>query len=259
MNMRSLLYVRTRREFLTASGTIGLGLLGTTWISGRHGLVWAQRPDALPGFDPEQDDLRGKFKECARLAVPSVNAILEGHAKLSDYDALANTYEHCLLELDKFGFDEAGAGYIAKHKELPSSDQRRVSEWYEGVTAAGVKISREQWKNDIVEKSWNRKYLDELLPHLRQDPAQFHREVAIAIRSAGKDALGLQAENDGLVLAKYRAAAFAGNFSERTCTYLDWGEAYLGVVALPIGATPVGIGLGVFVIGLWAIAKIGGC
>jgi hypothetical protein len=88
---------------------------------------------------------------------------------------------------------------------------------------------------------------------------QFHRDVADAVRSAGKESPARQARNDRFVLSGYHERVIRAKFSEHTCMYLDWGGAYLGVVALPIGITPVGEALGVFAIGLWAIAKIGGC
>jgi RHS repeat-associated protein len=48
-------------------------------------------------------------------------------------------------------------------------------------------------------------------------------------------------------------------FSEKTCFYLDWGGAYLGIVAIPITVPPVALGMGVAATGLWVIGKFGGC
>lgn len=48
-------------------------------------------------------------------------------------------------------------------------------------------------------------------------------------------------------------------FSEKTCFYMDWAGGYAAVVAIPNAENPVGWGLGVGGIGLWAVGKIGGC
>lgn len=255
--MQSFLAVGNRREFLKLSGTIGFGLVGITLVSWPTGV--AARSDQLPGFDPGKAN-RDQIEKWTGLAVNSVNSILAGTATFSDFDSLANTYRDCLLYLDKLGFDEAGAKYIVENKDLPVPAERSVTNWYEQVIAVGLKISRGQWNNSIIPQSRNREYLAGVLALFRKGQAvQFHQDVANSVRSAAKESPALQARNDGFVLSSYHERVLRAKFSEHTCMYLDWGGAYLGVVALPIGVTPVGVALGVLAIGLWAVAKIGGC
>jgi hypothetical protein len=259
-DMKSLTDNGNRREFLQHSGTMGFGLASTTLVSLASGIVaWAEPQDQLPGFDPGKAD-RDKSEKWTQLAVGSVNSILAGTAKFSDFDYLASAYRDYLRYLHELGFDKAGEQYIAKHKNVPAPSEHSVSRWFEHVAALGLKINREQWNDFIVTKSRNPKYVDGVLALLRKDQAvQFHEDVADAIRSGGKETQVLHARTGRIVLSGYHEQVLETKFSERTCTYLDWGGAYLGVVALPIGITPVGAALGVFVVGLWAIAKIGGC
>lgn len=249
-----------RREFLRLSGTMGFGLASTSFVSLASSVIaWAQPQDQLPGFDPGKAD-PNKLEKWAHLAVESVNSILAGTPKFSDFDNLASTYGDCLLYLHELGFDKAGAQYIAEHKDLPPPSEQSVGRWFERVAALGLKINREQWNEFIITKSRNPEYLDKVLALLRKDQAvQFHENVADAVRGGGKETPALHARAARIVLSGYHEQVLQAKFSERTCTYLDWGGAYLGVVALPIGITPVGAALGVFVVGLWAVAKIGGC
>jgi hypothetical protein len=251
---------RNRREFLKLSGTMAFGLASTPFVAVASSVVaWAEPQDQLPGFDPGIAD-RDKLEKWAHLAVGSVNSILAGTAQFSDFDYLAGAYRDCLLYLHDLGFDKAGEQYIAEHKNLPIPSEQSVGRWFERVAALGLKINREQWNDFVVTKSRNPKYLDGVLALLRKDQAvQFHENVADAIRSGGKETPVLHARTGRIVASSYHEPVLEAKFSERTCTYLDWGGAYLGVVALPIGITPVGAALGVFVVDLWAIAKIGGC
>jgi hypothetical protein len=258
--MKSLTDNGNRRAFLKLSGTMGFGFASTTFVSLTSGIVaWGEPQDRLPGFDPGKAD-RDKLEKWTQLAVGSVNPILAGTAKFSDFDYLASAYRDCLLYLHDLGFDKAGERYIAEHKSVRAPSEQSVSRWFEHVAALGLKINREQWNDFVVTKSRIPKYLDGVSARLRNDQeVQFHEDVADAIRSGGKETPVLHARTARIVLSSYDEQVPETKFSERTCTYLDWGGAYLGVVALPIGITPVGAALGVFVVGLWAIAKIGGC
>lgn len=258
--MSKALGADNRREFLKLSGTIAVRIIGTTlvaWIPG-SALGLPEPQNRLPGFDPEKVDAR-RLKAWTGSAVNSVNSILAGTAMFSDFDSLASTYQDCLLYLHDLNFDGAGTKYIVEYKYLPAPAEQGISGWYEQVAKAGLRINRENW-NAMIAKSRDPKILEKVEVLFRQGKAvQFHKDVSEAIRSAGKETPALHARNQRLVLSNYQARGLQAKFADQTCMYLDWGGVYLGVVALPIGITPVGAALGVFAIGLWAIAKLGGC
>ncbi len=255
--MRTILSVGNRREFLQLSGTMAFAVVVPSafpWIwQAAAGLPTPA--DQLPGFDPAKAD-SGKLKEWTQSAVRSVNAIQTGTARFSDFDSLANTYLNCLLYLHSLGFDEASEKYLASHAYAPEPSAKDVSNWYARVVETGLKTNQQDW-NAMIAKSRNPKYLDEVAAFLSKEHGlQFHRRVADAIRSAGKESSSIS-ETNKLVLSSYPGQLRQAKFSEQTCMFLDWGGVYLGVVALPIGATPVGVVLGVFALGLWIIAKLG--
>jgi hypothetical protein len=255
--MKDFLTIGNRRKFLKLSGTITFGLIGANLVSWASP-GWEDTQNELPGFNPAKADLK-QVETWTQVAVKSANAVLAGTARFTDFETLSSTYRDFLLYLNKLGFDEAGARYLEDHKPLPPAPADSLTMWYEKVKAAGLKVERSQWDEMVDKKSRNPEYLDAVLTFLRKRQAvQFHQSVAEAILSGGKESPATRAEKSRFVLAGYQELRRA-KFSEHTCTYLDWGGAYLGVVALPIGATPVGAALGVFVISLWAIAKIGGC
>lgn len=255
--MQTIPSVGNRREFLKLSGTIAFGVVlpsAFPWIS-QTAAGLPEPGDQLPGFDPAKAD-SGKLKEWTQSAVRAVNAIQAGTARFSDFDSLANTYLNCLLYLHSLNFDEAGEKYIAGRVYLPGPSVKDVSNWYARVVETGLKTNRQDW-NAMIAKSRNPKYLDEVAAYLSKDHGvQFHRKVADAIRSSGKES-PLAAGNGNLVLSSYPVQLQQAKFSDQTCMFLDWGGVYLGVVALPIGVTPVGMVLGVFALGLWVIAKLG--